>query len=68
MTVLVTTHFLEEAEYCDRLVIMADGEILAEGSPTEIKAAARQPGALQPGMEDAFIALIEQRGQQAQAQ
>lgn len=68
VTVLVTTHFLEEAEYCDRLVILADGEILAAGSPTEIKAAGRRSGAAQPGMEDAFIALIEQRGQQAQAQ
>ena len=29
VTVLVTTHFMEEAEYCDRLVIMAEGEVLA---------------------------------------
>ncbi|HQN20598.1 MAG TPA: ABC transporter ATP-binding protein, partial [Syntrophobacteraceae bacterium] len=33
VTLLVTTHFMEEAEYCDRLVIMAQGEILAEGTP-----------------------------------
>ncbi len=37
MTVLVTTHFMEEAEYCDRLVIMAQGEILAEGTPEETR-------------------------------
>ena len=37
VTVMVTTHFMEEAEYCDRLAIMADGEILAIGTPEEIK-------------------------------
>ena len=34
---LVTTHFMEEAEYCDRLVIMADGRVLAEGTPESMK-------------------------------
>ena len=37
VTVMVTTHFMEEAEYCDRLAIMAAGEILALGTPEEIK-------------------------------
>ena len=32
VTVLVTTHFMEEAEYCDRLVIMAQGRVLAAGA------------------------------------
>jgi ABC-2 type transport system ATP-binding protein len=67
VTVLVTTHFLEEAEYCDRLVILMEGEILAEGTPAQIKASAQRPGSEPPSMEDAFIALIEQRGQRAQA-
>ncbi len=60
VTVLVTTHFMEEAEYCDRLAIMATGEILAIGSPTEIKrkAADRHKKPVQT-MEEAFIALIE---------
>ena len=43
VTVLVTTHFMEEAEYCDRLAIMAAGEILALGTPAEIKQQAAQP-------------------------
>jgi len=60
VTVLVTTHFMDEANYCDRLVIMADGEMLAEGSPAEMKARFRSPGQPDPTMEDAFIALIEQ--------
>jgi ABC-2 type transport system ATP-binding protein len=58
-TCLVTTHFMEEAEYCDRLVLMSLGEILAQGTPAEIKAKARRPDLPNPGMEDAFIALIE---------
>jgi len=33
VTVLVTTHFMEEAEYCDRLVTMAQGKVLAAGEP-----------------------------------
>ncbi len=32
VTVIVTTHFLEEAEYCDRMVIMVDGQVLANGN------------------------------------
>jgi ABC-2 type transport system ATP-binding protein len=59
VTVMVTTHFMEEAEYCDRLAIMAAGEILATGSPGEIKARARTAQAREPSMEDAFIRLIE---------
>jgi len=42
--IVVTTHYLEEAEHCHRLCFMATGQMVAEGSPTEIKAA--QPGRL----------------------
>jgi ABC-2 type transport system ATP-binding protein len=59
VTILVTTHFMEEAEYCDRLVIMAQGRILAEGTAGEMKARARSRDNPDPTMEDAFIALIE---------
>ena len=59
-TCLVTTHFMEEAEYCDRLVLMSLGEVLAEGTPTEIKARVRSADHLKPSMEDAFISLIEE--------
>ncbi|MDA8239665.1 MAG: ATP-binding cassette domain-containing protein [Nitrospiraceae bacterium] len=58
VTVLVTTHFMEEAEYCDRMAIMAAGEILAIGSPSEIKSLARTTELPEPTLEDAFIALI----------
>ncbi len=58
VTVLVTTHFMEEAEYCDRLVIMAAGSLLAAGRPQEIRAQARSPDQPNPSLEDAFIRLL----------
>lgn len=60
VTVLVTTHFMEEANYCDRLIIMANGRMLAQGTPAQLKQLAQQPGQVAPGMEDTFIYLIEQ--------
>lgn len=63
VTVMVTTHFMEEAEYCDRLAIMATGEILTIGTPTAIKQHARTATLSDPTMEDAFIGLIETRTQ-----
>jgi len=59
ITVLVTTHFMEEVEYCDRLALMASGELLKLGTPEDIKAAAASRDLPHPSMEDAFIALIE---------
>jgi len=59
VTVIVTTHFMEEAEYCDRVVIMDGGVALAEGSPERIRARAARPDKRAPTMEDAFIAIVE---------
>jgi ABC-2 type transport system ATP-binding protein len=36
-TVFVTTHYMDEAEYCDRISIMVDGKIAAMGTPSELK-------------------------------
>ena len=36
-TVLVTTHYMDEAEYCDRISIMVAGRIAAMGTPAELK-------------------------------
>jgi ABC-2 type transport system ATP-binding protein len=63
VTVMVTTHFMEEAEYCDRLAIMAAGEILTLGTPAEIKERVRSLSLPEPTMEDAFISLIEKSGE-----
>ncbi len=61
VTTMVTTHFMEEAEYCDRIVIMKRGKILAKGTPEELKAKYHPPGVENPTMEDTFITLIEMK-------
>ena len=66
VTILVTTHFMDEAEYCDRLVIMAQGRILATGTSDSLKQACQSPTLPDPSMEDAFIALITAQSAPAQ--
>ena len=58
VTIMVTTHFMEEAEYCDELVLMSLGSILAAGTPAQIRARARTAALPEPTMEDAFVHLI----------
>jgi ABC-2 type transport system ATP-binding protein len=58
VTVIVTTHFMEEAEYCDHVAIMDAGRVLAQGTPAEIRLRARA-AEREPTMEDAFIAIVE---------
>ncbi|MDE7240463.1 ATP-binding cassette domain-containing protein [Desulfovibrio sp.] len=55
--VLVTTHFMEEAEYCDRIALIYCGSIISVGTPDELKA--QVTGMKDPTLEDAFIAFIE---------
>jgi ABC-2 type transport system ATP-binding protein len=50
---------MEEAEYCDRMLIMARGAELALGTPEEIRALARTNERPDPTIEDAFVALAE---------
>jgi ABC-2 type transport system ATP-binding protein len=57
VTVIVTTHFMEEAEYCDHLLIMAQGQQLAAGTPAQIRAQAVSEKTPDPTIEDAFIQL-----------
>jgi ABC-2 type transport system ATP-binding protein len=59
VTVVVTTHFMEEAEYCDRIAIMDAGRVLAQGTPAEIRGRAPFDPAKPRTMEDAFIAVVE---------
>jgi len=58
ITVMVTTHFMEEAEYCDRLVIMVQGRLLAEGTSEDMRARFRSDDMPNPTMEDAFVAVV----------
>jgi ABC-2 type transport system ATP-binding protein len=59
VTVVVTTHLMEESEYCDRMLIMSQGKALAMGTPAEIRALAHSEENPEPTIEDAFIALAE---------
>ncbi|MFT3967257.1 MAG: ATP-binding cassette domain-containing protein [Sphingobium sp.] len=60
VTVLVTTHFMDEAEYCDEVTLIYRARQIASGTPDALKAEAGRLGGLDdPTMEDAFIALIE---------
>ena len=59
VSVLVTTHFLDEAEYCDRLGIVFAGKLIALGTPDEIKRQTASPDIPDPTLEDAFVALVE---------
>jgi ABC-2 type transport system ATP-binding protein len=66
VTVIVTTHFMAEAEYCDRALILDDGKVLAQGTPTELRGLAQMEAGRVATMEDAFIAIVEKaRGQSA---
>jgi ABC-2 type transport system ATP-binding protein len=60
VTVIVTTHFMAEAEYCDRIAILDSGRILAQGPPDNIRARGVSKTCPEPTMDDAFIAVIEQ--------
>jgi ABC-2 type transport system ATP-binding protein len=60
VTIMVTTHFMDEAEYCDRIGLVHHGRLIALAPPDELKQQAATPALPDPTMEDAFIALIRQ--------
>ena len=71
VTILVTTHFMDEAEYCDRISLFYKGETIALGTPQELKQKAlelntsSQPSSAMgeralPTMEETFITLIKE--------
>jgi ABC-2 type transport system ATP-binding protein len=62
VTIMVTTHFMDEAEYCDRIALVFRGQIIAAGTPGQLKELAAAPDNLDPSMEDAFIALVRRHG------
>jgi len=55
ITVFVTTHYMDEAEYCDRISIMVDGKISAMGTPSQLKQQFNQPD-----MDHVFTFLARQ--------
>ncbi|PLP34436.1 multidrug ABC transporter ATP-binding protein, partial [Klebsiella variicola] len=58
VTVMVTTHFMDEAEYCDRIGLVYHGKLIASGTPDALKAQAADDSQTDPTMELAFITLI----------
>jgi ABC-2 type transport system ATP-binding protein len=55
VTVLVTTHFLDEAEYCNDIILINAGELIASGSPTELKTEHIRTPLLEVSMDDGEI-------------
>ena len=61
VTVIVTTHFMDEAEYCDRIALVFRGRVIAAGTPDQLKEQARTPDNADPSMEDAFVELVQKQ-------
>ena len=58
VTVLVTSHFMDEAEYCDRLAIISQGRAVVTDTPARLRASVRSAALPDPTLEDAFIKLV----------
>ncbi len=67
VTILVTTHFMEEAEYCDRVALMVQGKVIALDKPDGLKRSVADETLPDPTMEQAFIRLIERANAQSRA-
>jgi ABC-type multidrug transport system ATPase subunit len=57
---MVTTHFMDEAEQCDRIGLVYRGTLIALGTPDELKERVATTVLPHPTMEDAFIALVRE--------
>ena len=55
-TIVITTHFMEEAEYCDRFMIQDQGRLIAIGTPAEIR---QRYGSEDMSMNEIFIRIVE---------
>ena len=55
VTIIISSHTMDDAAHCDRLAFMLDGRIIAQGTPGELKQATGEPGAT---LEDAFLFFI----------
>lgn len=59
ITVMVTTHFMDEAEYCDRIALIYGGKNIAMGTPDYLKDLVKSKERPEVTLEDAFISLVE---------
>jgi ABC-2 type transport system ATP-binding protein len=74
VSVLVSTHYMDEAEYCHRIALIHRGQLVALGTPQELKQRARAgtfgspPGAFtEPTLEESFVQLVSPSAPQAGA-
>ena len=65
VTVLITTHFMDEAEYCDRIGLIYKSKLIEMGTPQDLKAEAKTLSLPNPTLEDAFIQLITRYDEKA---
>jgi ABC-2 type transport system ATP-binding protein len=61
-TVLVSTHYMEEAEYCHRLALMNRARLIALDAPAALRQALASEGVAEPSLEDVFLTLIDREG------
>ncbi len=59
VTIFVTTHYMDDANNCDRISLIYDGAIIAIGSPEELKKSMAKGDAKEISLEDVFVSLIE---------
>jgi ABC-2 type transport system ATP-binding protein len=59
VTVMVTTHFMDEAEYCDRIGLVYRGKLIALDTPDALKRSVRSADLPDPTMEETFIRIIQ---------
>lgn len=60
VTVFVTTHYMDEAEYCNRLGLIYRGRLIALGTPHELKSELARPDGRLPTLEEVFVERIEE--------
>jgi ABC-2 type transport system ATP-binding protein len=68
MTVLVTSHFMDEAENCDRIAIVNRGRLLALDTPGQLRAGCATPELPEPSLDDAFVAIVRRSENPAEQQ
>lgn len=64
VTIMVTTHFMDEAEYCDRVALVNRSQLIALDTPDALKASVATKANPEPSMEDAFIRLVRKQNEE----
>ena len=68
VTIMVTTHFMDEAEYCDRVALIYRGKCIAIDTPEALQQRVRTDALPHPTLEDAFIGLVQAQDDKAKGE